>query len=226
MNCLSHAWKYLDDPWFAAGTCLPDWLGMMERKNKFRRAKVSSFIELNEPTDKSTVLAQGILQHLADDDAFHGSIAFMETSLTVSNWVKEAVTSKNMNRPAFVGHILVELLLDATIEMSNPGTLDHYYATIAGISAQDLQDSVNHLATKPTTRVQTFLPHYLSERFLFDYLRDDRLLVRMNGILNRVALDPLPTSILPTFAISRDLVWNRRQSLLDSVSDNRARVVE
>ena len=226
MNCLSHAWKYLDDPWFAAGTCLPDWLGMMERKNKFRRAKVSSFIQLNEPTDNSTVLAKGILQHLADDDAFHGSIAFMETSLTVSRWVKEAVNSENMNRPAFVGHILVELLLDATIEMDNPGTLDHYYATIATVSAQDLQDSFYHLATKPTTRVQTFLSHYLSERFLFDYLRDDRLLVRMNGILNRVALDPLPTSILPTFAISRDLVWNRRQSLLDSVSDNSARVVE
>jgi hypothetical protein len=219
MNCLSHAWKYLDDPWFAAGTCLPDWLGMMERKNKFRRAKVTSFLQWNESTDNSTVLAQGILKHLADDDAFHGSIAFMETSLAVSRWVTEAVPSENINRPAFVGHILVELLLDATIEMDNPGTLDRYYAAMAAISARELEDSVNHLATKPTTQVPTFLQRYLGERFLFDYLRDDRLLVRMNGILHRVGLDPLPMTILPTFAVSRELVWNRRQSLLDSVSD-------
>lgn len=83
MNCLSHAWKYLDDPWFAAGTCLPDWLGMMERKNKFRRAKVSSFIQLNEPTDNSTVLAQGILKHLADDAGSNIPATLLERAIFV-----------------------------------------------------------------------------------------------------------------------------------------------
>ena len=69
-------------------------------------------------------VAGGILQHLRDDARFHATRAFAETSLELTVRVRDALGGETGLRPAFLGHLLVELLLDAALIADDPGRLD------------------------------------------------------------------------------------------------------
>ena len=51
MNYLAHAYQYLSDPYFVAGTNLPDWLSVVDRKVRVR-AKPAQLLISSE--DKQT----------------------------------------------------------------------------------------------------------------------------------------------------------------------------
>ncbi len=36
MNYLSHGFRFVDDPYFVAGTALPDWMSVLDRRNRAR----------------------------------------------------------------------------------------------------------------------------------------------------------------------------------------------
>ena len=59
-----------------------------------------------------------------------------------------------------------------------------------------------------------FIPKYLAARFLYDYLDDQSLLNRLNGIMRRVNLTPLPDSMCSVIHAARPLVRERLQELL------------
>jgi hypothetical protein len=217
MNCLAHAWKYLDDPDFAIGTCVPDWLGMIDRRVRVQRKRINAYLQESTDSHPHRRIARGIHQHLQDDEVFHGSLTFVKTSVVLSRMVSAENTDETGHRSAFVGHILTELLLDASIEVHTPGTLDRYYDTMSKVSVSRLEDAVNHLATRTTDRIPDFMERNLRERFLFDYLCDDRLLIRMNQILKRVSLEPLPTLNLAWVQRARTLVYENRSDLLGDV---------
>lgn len=214
MNCLAHAWRFLDDGCFAAGTCVPDWLGMIDRTVRVRRKRTREFLEREEPAAAPRAIAAGILQHLDDDDWFHGSQAFAETSLQISRMIGSFPGHRPDHRSGFLGHILVELLLDACIEENRPGTTDAYYRLMETVSPGELQDTVNRLSLRPTNGISGFLQRFLDERFLLDYLDDGRLMYRMNRVLLRVKLEPLADRAVELIGLSRGLVRNRWRELL------------
>ncbi len=214
MNCLSHAWRFLDDGYFAAGTCVPDWLGMIDRKVRVRRKNARAFLEQGEIGETQRAIAAGILQHLDDDDWFHGSRAFSETSLQLSQMTGAFPGCEPGHRAGFVGHILVELLLDACIEEDRPGTIQRYYHVIGMVSAFQLQTTVNQLAAHSTWQMESFLRRYMQESFLFDYLDDGRLLYRLNRVLSRVRLEPLGEDFVQVIDAAREIVRGRWRELL------------
>ncbi|MEQ1827339.1 MAG: hypothetical protein ABL921_15385 [Pirellula sp.] len=217
MNCLAHAYRFLADPYFAAGTCLPDWLGMVDRKVRVRRKEID--IVIADPTHDSIsqLVARGIQQHLRDDNLFHNSVPFHSTSSSIAKLIQDQCEYESHHLPGFVGHILVELLLDASIENNQPGTLDLYYESIEQVCAVTLQHAVNAMANQATQNLTLFVDRYMNDKFLFDYLSNDRLLMRLNGVLRRTRLAPLTPSFVSIIEQAREIVDHSRQNLLESV---------
>ena len=58
-----------------AGTAVPDWLSVVDRKVRVRRRNVSELLKTLKDDDH--FIAVGVLQHLHDDDLFHRSTRFM-----------------------------------------------------------------------------------------------------------------------------------------------------
>jgi hypothetical protein len=217
MNCLSHAFQYLSDPMFAAGTCIPDWLGMINRRVRVRRPQVQSFLRATDERDGRVAVAHGIARHLQDDDSFHNAVPFLETCNSISKLMREHCPDSTGHRSAFVGHIVTELLLDASIEADQPGTMERYYQAIELVPAPLLESTVNAIASRPIDDLARFMDKYLSSRFLFDYLTDDGLMHRMNGILQRVTLEPIPEACQWILCEARGIVYARRLELLQAV---------
>jgi hypothetical protein len=212
MNYFAHGRAYTHDPYFLAGTAIPDWLSIVDRQVRAKRKGSRLLVEDADP--RVAALACGVVQHHADDDWFHQTTAFHELYVTFTGQIRTILAGDDGYRPAFLGHILVELLLDAVLIEQQPGQLDAYYAALAAIDPELVQASVNRMAMKPTDRLAPLLPRFLSERILYDYADDGKLLHRLNQVMRRVKLPSLPGSLLGFFPEARQAVANRHLELL------------
>ena len=88
MNYFAHAYPFLDDPYFAAGTAIPDWLTVVDRGVRVRPRHAREFFGDADP--RVAALARGIVQHIDDDARFHGSRAFVQTALELAALAREA----------------------------------------------------------------------------------------------------------------------------------------
>jgi hypothetical protein len=52
---------------------------------------------------------------------------------------------------------------------------------------------------------------------LWDYLEDGKLLVRLNQVMRRVGLDPLPERFRDVLPAARDLVAEHKADLLEDI---------
>ena len=144
MNYFAHALPFLDRPYFVAGTAVPDWLAVADRKVRLRSKHAEAFLDDADPCVAE--VAAGILQHLRDDAQFHATRAFAETSLELTARVRDALGGETGLRPAFLGHLLVELLLDAALVADDPGRLTAYYRVLDEVDAQRVEAAVNRMA--------------------------------------------------------------------------------
>lgn len=211
MNYFAHACRHLDDPCFVAGTGVPDWLSVCDRGVRVRAKRVAPVIETWE--GPSAAVARGVLQHLRDDAWFHDTRDFVELMLALTGMVRRAVPCDTGLRAGFLGHLLVELLLDAALIADDPGRLDEYYRLLDRADAAFVEETVNRLVPRPTDRLARMIGAFRQARILWDYLEDATLLVRVNQVLRRVGLEPLPEWFRDTLAEARRLVAARRDEL-------------
>jgi len=108
-----------------AGTAIPDWLNIIDRRMKTRRKSAIQFVK--DADTRVAKIARGIVQHHHDDDWFHRTRAFAELNLQLTVMAREALPNDEGFRPSFLGHILVELLLDGILYRQQPDLLDRYY---------------------------------------------------------------------------------------------------
>ena len=212
MNYFAHGRRFLDDPYFVAGTAVPDWLSVVNRKSRARKKLAAPFAEDDQESMAS--LARGIVQHHHDDDWFHQTRAFTELSWNFTKEIRDRLPKDDGFRPSFLGHILVELLLDATLIDDDPGGLDAYYEVMDSLDAQAVADAVNRMVTCQTGMLAFFIPRFSAERFLYDYRDDEKLLFRLNNVMRRVRLPFLPESLTEYFPEARRLVRERVAELL------------
>ena len=78
-------------------------------------------------------LARGIARHHADDAWFHTTAAFAELSWRFTARLRDVLAPDEGMRPSFLGHILVEILLDAALIARDPERLERYYEALAAI---------------------------------------------------------------------------------------------
>jgi hypothetical protein len=126
------------------------------------------------------------------------------------------------HRPAFLGHIVVEILLDATIAERDPMILRRYYAAMRLSSPERTEDLVNQISSRSTDRLAHFIRQFQAAEFLFDYSDDGRLLSRLNQVLKRVTLPVLDGQGLPVLRDARQLLRTHCDSLLCAVESNPA----
>ena len=216
MNYLAHGWRFTDDPYFLAGTAVPDWLCVVDRRVRVRSKQAAEWVACGDGVISS--IARGICQHHADDHQFHSARAFAELSLDFAARVRRAYPAGEGLRSWFLGHILVEMLLDATMIEQHPQRLHAYYAVLSESDPTTIERVVSDLATRPTTLLAQFIPLFRRERFLWDYLDDGKLLVRLNQVMRRVRLPRLPPSFVELLPAMRAAVRDDWIELLDAAA--------
>ncbi len=213
MNCFSHAIRFLDrDAYFVVGTCVPDWLSMVARKTRVREKLANAFVA--DPRPEMAQLSQGIVQHHQDDHWFHSLPTFVQLNLQLSIELRDLLGSDAGFRPHLVGHVLIEVLMDGYLHSNNPGQLDRYYELVKSVDAEMLQNMINQIAKTPTDNVVPFLPKFITEAYLYDYIDDQRVHYRLNRVLNRVKLSSLPDSFLDWLPSARQRVYDLAPVLL------------
>jgi hypothetical protein len=212
MNFLAHALSHLDRPYMVAGTSVPDWLSVIDRRVRAR--SVGARLLLDDHDARVRDVAEGIIQHHEDDRWFHGGRAFAELNLEFAVELRAILVGDEGFRPSFLGHILVEMLIDSDLIEQDRGLVDQFYAALETLVPEVVQQSVNRIAKVETDRLAPLVPRFITERFLYDYVDDGKLLFRLNQVMRRVRLPALPETITPWLRSARRRVSLRRDELL------------
>ncbi len=215
MNYFAHALHFLDDPYLAAGTGVPDWLTVADRRVRVRPESAQRLAA--DPQPHTASVAAGVLQHIRDDRRFHQSRAFAELSLELTAAARETLGTDTGFRPVFFGHLLVEVLLDASLLAEDHVRLEAYWRVLDSVDAGLVEQAVNRMASRPTNRLASLISGFCREQILQDYLEDGKLFVRLNQVMRRANLPQLPQSLLGLLPEARRLVENRKIELLEGI---------
>ena len=215
MNYFSHALPFLADPHFVAGTAVPDWLAVVDRGVRMKARNVEPFVD--DPHRETAAVARGLLQHFRDDSQFHNTRAFTEASLELSAAIRQVLAADSGFRPSFLGHVLIEVLLDWTLVEDNPGGLDSYYRALEAVDPGVVQEAINRMSARGTNRLAPMIFLFRRERILWDYGQDGKLLLRMNQVMRRVGFPPLPEEVQELLPAARQLVRRRQHELLEGI---------
>jgi hypothetical protein len=211
MNYFAHGIRFLDRPWFLAGTALPDWLSLVDRRVRLRPKGLMPLADGSSSVEAE--LAAGALQHLEDDHWFHKTRAFAESTGRLTKIFGDFMGPGDGFRCGFVGHIACELILDAILIEKYPERLDAYYEVLQQLDGRRLNDAVTVLAGQ-SVDLEPWLPRFCEAQFLRDYADPQRLAFRLNQVLRRVKLDPLPAGIEEPLVTARGVVAEYVEGLL------------
>jgi hypothetical protein len=212
MNYLAHGYRFLDRPYFLAGTALPDWLNVVDRRCRVRTKHVLAWCETDDV--RHAEFARGVAQHHHDDAWFHETRAFHELSWRFTCEFRDRLNADDGLRPSFLGHVLVELLIDAELMVREPALLDDYYRAFEAIDAAALETWVARMAPRPADGLARMIEMFCQVRFLYDYPDDAKLGRRLNQVMRRVGLPDLPAEIVEFWPQARALVAARLPELL------------
>jgi hypothetical protein len=212
MNYFAHGLRFIDRPYFLAGTAVPDWLSVADRKVRMRQRRVVPVADASGTV--AAEVAAGVLKHLEDDRWFHETPAFHETTAELTRMFRALLGPEDGFRPSFLGHISAELLLDGVLMAERPKLVDEYYRALAGVDADAIQQAVNSMAREVTDRLALFITLFEHEQFLRDYLEPNRLLFRLNQVMRRIKLNPLPDRTEDVLRAGWTLVERRVEGLL------------
>jgi hypothetical protein len=213
MNYFAHGRAWLDDPYFLAGTAVPDWLNVADRSIRVRSRQAAPFVD--DRNEQIARVARGIVQHHRDDGWFHETPAFHDLCWQFTVLSKQALPEDEGFRPSFLGHILVEILLDAVLIAREPQHLEDYYRAMDSLDGEIVQEAVNRMSARSTDRLAVLLPLFCRERFLWDYLDDGKLLSRLNQVMRRVKLPLLPEEFQAILPAARSAVASHERQLVD-----------
>lgn len=212
MNYFAHGLRFLDRPYFVAGTAVPDWLSVVDRRVRMRSRRVEPVAAGDERI--AAEVAAGVLQHLHDDQWFHSTRGFAEVTGQMTRLFREAIGPDDGFRPSFLGHIVTELLMDGVLIEQHPGRLDAYYAALAEVDPTLVQTAVNSMARDGTPLLAPFIGLFQREQILRDYAGEERLLFRLNQVMRRIKLKPLADDIRNVLREGRVIVRERLDDLL------------
>lgn len=199
-----------------AGTAVPDWLSVADRRVRVRSRRIHE--RMGELTEDHRMIAEGMLQHLHDDDLFHRSVRFIMLESELSGRFRRIMPDRFDHRPPLLGHIVIELLLDDFIARQIPEVLDDYYTALSQVSAEQIQEVVNLVAARSTNELAGFVQVFRSSQFLYDYSDDSMLLRRLNQVMQRVTLQALNADCLPVLRDARRLLSQHGEELLEAVA--------
>lgn len=212
MNSFAHALPFLDDPYFAVGCCIPDWLSACDRKCRARERRASAFAESDDPLIAK--VARGVVQHHQDDSWFHQTAAFNQMVVEFSVSLRDVFDDNHSLRPRFFGHVVIELFLDAFLDQKFPGQLERFYDQIELVDVACVENAVNLFANRPTNKLVAGIERFRQDRYLFDYRTDPGVAFRIGGVFKRLKLEPFDERILDWMPTARQQVIENAPALL------------
>lgn len=215
MNYLAHGYRFLDNPLMMAGTAVPDWLRVAAPRIR-ARARIIREAMPGCDDEEQLQLFHGILQHHADDDRFHSSVVFQELCEDLAQRFRKLMPDRYDHRPGLLGHIVTELLLDSELARRDATLLPRYYETMASLDAAWIQQILNAVLYRPAERLAEFIDMFCNIEFLYDYADNDRLMLRLNQVIQRAQLEPMQENVFPVFNHGRMLLEQRADELLQS----------
>ena len=212
MNYFTHALNHLDRPYFMAGTAIPDWLSVADRKVRLRPRQLDPWLDSSD--EIQAAVAGGAMRHLIDDEWFHSTRGFVEVTSELSQLFREQLGPDNQYHCGFMGHVGMELLLDGVLMEIYPERFEDYWKQLQTVDPIQIELNVNRMARLPTERLAWFIDLYRREQFLRGYANDRSLLHRLNQVLLRVKLSPIPEETERVISVGRRLVRHRLRDLL------------
>ncbi len=212
MNYFTHALNHLDRPYFMASTAIPDWLSVIDRKVRLRPRLLEPW--LNPEQGIQSQIAAGALRHLTDDDWFHTTRGFVEVTGELTLQFRQYLGADDQYHCGFLGHVGMELLLDGVLMQMYPTQFEDYWRILESVDSKLIESAVNRMAKFPAERLAWFIDLFRREQFLRCYADDQSLLRRLNQVLMRVKLSPIPAGAVEVVSVGRSLVRQRLRDLL------------
>jgi len=177
----------------AVCTGVPDFLSVIDRKIRARGRAAEPLATSDDCVMRG--VAAGILDHHADDRWFHGGETFVRLNLEFAVALRDRLPGDSGFRPSFVGHILIEMLLDANYVLHARELSNRYYDLFDSVALDEIADGINQITGKPTDRIPETLRRFAEARFIEDYIDDESLMMRLNQVMSRVGLEKLPEEV-------------------------------
>lgn len=211
MNYLAHAIDVLDTPWVLAGTSLPDWLRVVDRRARLRPEPLRALPLASGSPDAG--VRDGVVRHHDDDARFHADPVFEELSHEAVRAIRPLSPDPRL-RASALGHILVEMLLDASVAEARPGVLERYYDALDEIDDELLASLARAWTRAPLAELPHLLGRFRRARFLFSYASDEGVVDALEGVCWRAGLAPPPPGIVDVVAALRPKVGCAAAALL------------
>ena len=219
LNYFAHGMRFAHRPFFLAGTAVPDWLSVVDRRVRMRPRYVEPHVDgSGSPLSE---VAAGVQQHLDDDRRFHRCQAFVEISSQLATAFRDLLPGSSHFRPGFLGHVVTELVLDRVLILEDPYRLDRYYDVLQQVDSCEVQAAVNRMARGGTTnKLATLIERFCAVRFLEDYRTPEGLLYRLNQLLKRIKLAQLSDESVSVIRLAEEVVEPRVSELLGWSPEN------
>jgi hypothetical protein len=172
VNYLAHAWTLPElTSELVLGAALPDLVRALDRRAPRLTNEAAARVEALGARE----LAQGIRAHQAADACFHALDAFREGCAEL----RTVLSRLEGVRGFFLAHLLLEILLDASLEESTPGLTARFYSSLA---SADLERAARACTAPGLVR---FVERFRASRFLEDYATDEGVVFRLGQVLGR-----------------------------------------
>ncbi len=214
MNYFAHAVRFLDRPYFLAGTSLPDWLSVVKRTARLRRTSLNEY--LNSSDQHTQQLVAGVVQHLDDDHRFHSAPAFSEVLVQVLRTIQPVVNTPGVSL-IFLSHLMVEIMFDAALLCRFPNGAEAYYAALDHVDPWWIEGATQVIVGQKVEHLGSFVRLFCRERILHDYNDDKATFRRLNQVMARLKLPSLPSSLADILPDIRSIVATRELDLWRAV---------
>jgi len=210
MNYFAHSFRFLDNPYVLAGTSLPDWLSVVNRRARLRRATLIQYVDSQD--ERLRQLVTGVIQHLDDDLRFHNAPVFSDVLVQVLRLIQPVVNGRAVPL-TFLAHLMTEVMFDAALLDRFPHGADDYYAALSRIDPSWVEMATEMITGQHVENLGSFIRLFCREGILHDYKDDPATFRRMNQVMARLRLPPLPSSFLQVLPRIRSLVGARENEL-------------
>jgi len=172
VNYLAHAWTLGEaSPELVLGAALPDLLGALDRRAPRLGPVAASELERSGALE----LARGVRAHHAADVSFHALPAFREACATLRKEL--APLDLERVRGFFLAHLLLELLLDASLMERDELLEPRFHAA--------LEAAPRERAAALSPGLDAWIVRFVRARFVRDYASDEGLVLRLEQVLSR-----------------------------------------
>ncbi len=170
MNYFAHGIRFVDRPYFLAGTAAPDWLAVIDRRVRLRTRHVQPFAD--GVTGPAAELAAGVLQHFDDDGWFPQNTGFARGLCRVDGLVPQGASCRRRPPTGVPGaYPDRDAARCSTHQLVQPDSLaplpDAFFAALTCVGI--VESGVNQMARQPDRPAAGFIPLFTQEKFLSDY---------------------------------------------------------